>query len=335
MTCNLLGFRRVQNLLVHFTHRQQPDQPLRPGVQRIVRHASGSVRLSNDAVGNLLLAQFCLDDRGLWLQVANAIRGIHVNGRPVRRMAMLRAGDAVYADGVEMLIQGECEAANQAPARSERKPPTDAAMRTPLSLLALCASLLSAPQAMALSEFGIEGMGVVSTKANEGQATISPDGQRIVWASDRPGGTGGWDLWQAVLRDGRWQDPTPLPLNTAGNEVDPFFSHDGAWLYLASNRDGGRGGFDLYAVMIRADGSFGPIISMPLTVNTADDERHPSVRPDGEVLLLARNGKHTHGGFDLYVATAQGRGCSGCPLLPPWCPPIIAQRLSLLRPHGT
>jgi pSer/pThr/pTyr-binding forkhead associated (FHA) protein len=103
----------VQNLLVHFTHRQHPDQPLRPGVQRIVRHASGSVRLGGDAAGTLLLAQFCLDDRGLWLQVANGIRGIHVNGRPVRRMALLRPGDAVYADGVEMVIQGECEALNR------------------------------------------------------------------------------------------------------------------------------------------------------------------------------------------------------------------------------
>lgn len=121
MTANLLGLRRVQNLLVHFTHRQHPDQPLRPGVQRIVRHASGSVRLSTDAVGTLLLAQFCLDDRGLWLQVATGIRGIHVNGRPVRRMAMLRAGDAVYVDGVEMLIQGECDAPNQAPARSDER----------------------------------------------------------------------------------------------------------------------------------------------------------------------------------------------------------------------
>jgi len=63
-------------------------------------------------------------------------------------------------------------------------------MRTPLSLLALSLSLLSAPGAMALSEFGIEGMGVVSTKANEGQATIAPDGKRIIWASDRPGGAG-------------------------------------------------------------------------------------------------------------------------------------------------
>ena len=86
-------------------------------------------------------------------------------------------------------------------------------MRIPLSLLALSASLLCTPAAMALSEFGIEGMGVVSTKANEAQATIAADGQRIVWASDRPGGRGGWDLWQAVLRDGRWQGPAPLALN--------------------------------------------------------------------------------------------------------------------------
>ncbi|MBD3828478.1 MULTISPECIES: FHA domain-containing protein [Stenotrophomonas] len=109
----------MQNLRVHFTHRQHPDQPLRPGVHRIVRHASGTVRLADDSPGTLLLAQFCLDDRGLWLQVATGIRGIHVNGRPVRRMALLRPGDAVYADGVEMVVQGECEALAQAPARSD------------------------------------------------------------------------------------------------------------------------------------------------------------------------------------------------------------------------
>lgn len=80
-----------------------------PGVQRIVRHASGQVRLGDGSVGPLLLAQFCTDQRGVWLQVANGGRGIHVNGRPVRRMALLRAGDAVYADGAEMLLRGECE----------------------------------------------------------------------------------------------------------------------------------------------------------------------------------------------------------------------------------
>jgi hypothetical protein len=189
-------------------------------------------------------------------------------------------------------------------------------MRTPLSLLALSLSLLSAPGAMALSEFGIEGMGVVSTKANEAQATIAPDGKRIIWASDRPGGAGGWDLWQATLRDGRWQDPAPLAFNTAGDEVDPFFSHDGAWLNFASNGGSGRGGFDLYGVMIREDGSFGTVLAMPVTVNTAADERRPALRPDGQVLLFARNGKGTQGGFDLFVATAQGRGFNAATPLP-------------------
>ncbi len=96
----------MRDLQVHFTSRQQPDHPLKPGVHRIVRHASGSVRLVDAAEGEPLLAQFCLDRRGLWLQVADGIRGIHVNGRPVRRMALLRAGDAVYADGVEMVLRG-------------------------------------------------------------------------------------------------------------------------------------------------------------------------------------------------------------------------------------
>jgi pSer/pThr/pTyr-binding forkhead associated (FHA) protein len=74
------------------------------------------VRLGDAGNGALLLAQFCMDDRGLWLQVGNGIRGIHVNGRPVRRMALLRAGDAVYVDGVEMVLQGEVDTLLQAPA---------------------------------------------------------------------------------------------------------------------------------------------------------------------------------------------------------------------------
>lgn len=104
---------------VHFSSRQQPDQPLQPGVQRIVRHATGQIALGDDRVGPLLLAQFCVDERGVWLQVASGTRGVHVNGRPVRRMALLRAGDAIYADGAEMLLRGDCEQVARPPAPSE------------------------------------------------------------------------------------------------------------------------------------------------------------------------------------------------------------------------
>lgn len=109
----------VRTMQVHFSNRQQPDQPLKPGVQRIVRHATGQIGLGDDRVGPLLLAQFCVDARGVWLQVASGTRGIHVNGRPVRRMALLRAGDAVYADGAEMLLRGECEQVTHPPAPAD------------------------------------------------------------------------------------------------------------------------------------------------------------------------------------------------------------------------
>lgn len=188
-------------------------------------------------------------------------------------------------------------------------------MRPPTSWLALSLSLLFTPAAMALSEFGIEGMGVVSTKANESQATIGPDGQRIVWASDRAGGAGGWDLWQAQLREGRWQDPQPLALNSARDERDPAFSPDGRWLYFASDRSGGRGGFDLYRAAVAADGSVGKPEALA-GLNTRDDERSPALRPDGLMLLFARNGKQGQGGFDLYRSAVHADGFGAALALP-------------------
>ena len=94
----------MQNLRLHFTNRPAPDRPLTTGVHRIVREAAGTIGVG-DALQGALLAQICVDRRGLWLQVANGMRGVHINGRPVKRMAVLRPGDAVYVEGVELLLQ--------------------------------------------------------------------------------------------------------------------------------------------------------------------------------------------------------------------------------------
>lgn len=180
-------------------------------------------------------------------------------------------------------------------------------MRLRGSLLALAASVLCAPSATGLAEFGIEGMGVVSTPANEVRATVSPDGRRIVWGStDRAGGAGGWDLWQATLAGGRWSDPVPLPLNSPANDFDPFFSADGRWLYFFSNRPGGFGGDDLYRAAVGADG-FGPVENLGAGVNTAGDEWAPTLSLDGTRLLFSSDGHGGAGGHDLFVARWDGR----------------------------
>ena len=169
-------------------------------------------------------------------------------------------------------------------------------MRTAPTLLVLAASLLCAPVAMALSEYGIEGMGVVSTKAAEGRASVSPDGQRIVFASDRAGGAGGWDLWQASLREGRWQSAQPLALNTAHDDVDPYFSHDGRWLLFASDRDGH---LVLYRAPVSAGGDVGAPERLP---GEASDgaERSPALNAQGTWLLSSR--QEGAGGWTLYAA---------------------------------
>jgi hypothetical protein len=110
----MLVSRGVENLRLHFGNRQQPDRALVTGVHRIVREASGLLGVGDNAQG-ALLAQFCMDRRGLWLQVAAGIRGIHVNGRPVQRMALLRAGDTVYLDGAEILVQASHQGLDAVP----------------------------------------------------------------------------------------------------------------------------------------------------------------------------------------------------------------------------
>lgn len=144
-------------------------------------------------------------------------------------------------------------------------------MRITPPLLVLAASLLSAPVAMALNEYGIEGMGVVSTRADEGRATISADGQRIVFARR---GEAGWGLWQARVVDGRWQQAQALPVGVAGEARDPYFSRDGRWLLFAAYREGALA---LYRAALAADGQLGP--AQPLAGDGGHrEERGPAER---------------------------------------------------------
>ena len=181
-------------------------------------------------------------------------------------------------------------------------------MKRRFAIAALAGSLLSAAAVAQLAEFGIEGMGVVSTRDTEVRASVGADGQRIVWGStDRAGGAGGWDLWQARLQDKRWSDPQPLAINSAANDFDPLLSADGKWLYFFSNREGGQGGDDLHRAAVLADGSFGTPENLGPGVNGKGDEWAPTPSADGSLLLFASDGFGSVGGHDLFVARWNGK----------------------------
>ena len=90
---------------------------------------------------------------------------------------------------------------------------------------------------------------VVNTEYWESQPSISADGKTLYFASNRPGGMGGTDIWFTTKDvNGNWTEPQdlPAPVNSPDDENSPFISADGVTLYLSSNRKGGLGGFDFY-----------------------------------------------------------------------------------------
>jgi hypothetical protein len=74
----------------------------------------------------------------------------------------------------------------------------------------------------------------------------------MVFASNRPGGLGGFDLYYSKFSNGKWGIPVNFgpEINTASDEYRPVMGGDeeftNTFLMFSSNRPGGKGGFDLY-----------------------------------------------------------------------------------------
>ncbi len=79
-----------------------------------------------------------------------------------------------------------------------------------------------------------------------GFPALSPDGNTLIFASNQPGGSGGWDIYVCNWNGTGWTTPRNIgePLNTPGNEVTPFF--DGKDLYFSSDWHRGLGGLDVF-----------------------------------------------------------------------------------------
>ena len=78
----------------------------------------------------------------------------------------------------------------------------------------------------------------LNSPAQDIGATISADGRRLWFYSNRAGGLGGFDLYVSKRESGRWQLPQNLgpSINTPAHESEPAISPDGNTLFFSSNR---------------------------------------------------------------------------------------------------
>ncbi|MDB5201464.1 MAG: OmpA/MotB domain protein [Ferruginibacter sp.] len=149
-----------------------------------------------------------------------------------------------------------------------------------------------------------ENMGrIINTEAWESSPSLSPDKRDLYFASNRPGGYGGKDIW-VTHRDanGKWSRPENLgpTINTSGDEGCPFIHADNQSLYFNSNGHPGYGMTDLFVSRKGTDDSWGKAENLGYPINTIDEEGSLIVSSDGKTSYYASDGGDTKGGLDLY-----------------------------------
>ena len=143
----------------------------------------------------------------------------------------------------------------------------------------------------------------INTKYWETHCMTSHDGNFIFFASDRPGGFGGLDIYMmAKTIDGSWTKPINLgsKVNTPYNEDAPFISIDNKKLYFSSNGPKSMGGYDILMSDLSANGTWSDAVNLGYPLNTPSNEIYYTTTIDGTRGYLASNREGGFGNTDIY-----------------------------------
>lgn len=132
---------------------------------------------------------------------------------------------------------------------------------------------------------GIESLPFCSNDYN----FITPyiDGDRLYFASDLPGGFGGYDIYVCTKEASGWSKPRNLgeKVNSVGDEMYPF--RDEGKFYYASNGLPGYGGSDIFFSSIN-NGSYSSPVNLGYGINScADDFSFCKSTMEGEYFFIS------------------------------------------------
>ncbi len=121
------------------------------------------------------------------------------------------------------------------------------------------------------------------------------------------------DIWyRKKATNNSWSNPIRLPkeVNADGfTTTQPAVGRNtngGDVLYFSSNRTGGKGGLDIWAVDISENGDFKNVRNLK-DINTSEDEITPFFYNASQTLYFSSNGQQSLGGFDIFK-TNLGKG---------------------------
>lgn len=143
----------------------------------------------------------------------------------------------------------------------------------------------------------------INTKAYESHVTVTPDGKRLYFISNREGGLGGKDIYFCNrLPMGTWalaQNAGSI-LNSKYNEDGVFMHPDGKTLYFSSDGHESMGGYDIMYSTLTDTGWTDPT-NMGYPINSVDDDVFFVTTPDGKRAYFSSFKEDGYGEKDVYM----------------------------------
>lgn len=130
---------------------------------------------------------------------------------------------------------------------------------------------------------------------------ISIDGDKLFFASNRPGGLGSTDIYVAYKLGESWSEPVNLGagVNTTGRDAFPFIHADNTLYFASDGQTDRKGGFDMYYVIPEGTQWTKPI-NMGEPFNTGGDDFGLIVDLNKINGYFSTNGAGGAGGDEIY-----------------------------------
>lgn len=144
----------------------------------------------------------------------------------------------------------------------------------------------------------------------DSQPSIAPDGSRLYFASQRPGGEGEADIWYCDW-DADFEQWKPAinagkTINTSKVDWSPFIGADNQTLFFASSgHKPSYGGTDFYYTVRSDDDKWSQPKNLGPQINTSEDEFFISLPGSGDIVYWASKREDVagyQGDFDIFMA---------------------------------
>lgn len=135
----------------------------------------------------------------------------------------------------------------------------------------------------------VEEIGVNGEDFSTAHPSVSKDGKRLYFASDRPGGKGGMDIYYVNLDSEGNTSGSPINLekiNTSENDMFPYYNSEEGLLFFASEGHFGLGGLDVFVSRVDKNGQAKDVENLGAPINSPYDD-----------FSFINNGAQTNGFF--------------------------------------